>query len=415
MLKGSTVLLVTLVLGADAMALLLLDPAGIFSPSPSPSSSPVSPVESTRPQIHAAYACDLPDRHNATSWLDFGWEYLDVLHFGGQTVAVQPDGAATWWHADKCNPPVVPGEAGIIAHAHAQGLAVLLAAHWNNSLGSDALYIFFNDPAAMDASASNLCARAEEAHCDGISLDFEVGNVRFNASFKGLMAGYIARISAAASAQQLTVVPTLYMDLPTNTGVDGGATAAAASGGVVLMTYDYHWGCSDPVAGPNTPLIGNNGSNVNATVAFALADSMPAVDLLLGIAWYGREYPTVGPFYQAATNCSKDVPDQVARAYQAPLALKRATTKGDGGELWDASSQTPWYTFQDPERPFLWWEGYYDNERSLALKYEFMKAQSLKGILIWMLNGCTQTEAPYLWSGLDDAFGKRQSQRAGDH
>ena len=107
------------------------------------------------------------------------------------------------------------------------------------------------------------------------------------------------------------------------------------------------------------------------------------------------------------------MPDQVVKAYQAPLSLKRATNKGDGGELWDDLSQTPWYHFQDPDRPFLWWEGWFDNERSLALKYEFMKAQSLKGIMIWMLNGCTQAEAPYLWSGLDEAFGKRVLPRNG--
>ena len=57
-----------------------------------------------RPSIHAAYDCNLVDRKNATSWLDFGWEYLDVLNFGGQTVAVQRDGAATWWRPPRSGP-----------------------------------------------------------------------------------------------------------------------------------------------------------------------------------------------------------------------------------------------------------------------------------------------------------------------
>jgi hypothetical protein len=42
-----------------------------------------------RPSIHAAYDCNLVDRKNATSWLDFGWEYLDVLNFGGQTPTIR--------------------------------------------------------------------------------------------------------------------------------------------------------------------------------------------------------------------------------------------------------------------------------------------------------------------------------------
>ena len=367
-----------------------------------------------RPQIHAAYDCNLADEKNATSWRGFGWEFLDVFHFGGPTLAVQHDGTATWMGSTgsgRCNPVANPGEAAVITHAHAQGVQVLLAVHWNNSLGADALFRFYQDPAAMDAAAAAACARALEARCDGLSVDFEVGNTRFNATFKGLFAGFVRRVSASAHAHNLSaaVFPALFMDLPSNTGVDGAAVAAAASGGVVLMTYDYHWGCSDPVAGPNTPLIGNNGSNINATVRFALSRSMSATDLLLGIAWYGREYPTTSPVYQASTNCSTDpaVPDQRAKAYQAPLALKRARTLGIGGERWDASSQTPWYVFQDRERPFLWWEGYFDDARSLSLKYDLVKQLGLQGIMIWMLNGCTQTEAPELWAGLAAAFGKR--------
>eukprot|EP00937_MAST-01D_sp_MAST-1D-sp2_P005925 g5925.t1 len=363
-----------------------------------------------RPEVHAAYDCGLADRKNATSWLGFGWEYLDVLHFGGKTVAVQRDGAATWTSRVACNPSTNDGEAAIVAHAHARGVRVLLAIHWNNTLGPDALYRFWTDPDAMDTAAAGISARAREAHCDGLSVDFEVANTRFNASFKGLYAGFVRRVSAAARRRNLTaqVVPTVFMDLPTQVGVDGAALAAASSGGVVLMTYDYHWR-GDAVAGPNAPLFGNNGSNVNATVAFALGVGMQAPDLLLGIAWYGREWPTVSADYQAATNCSEAVPDQAARAFQAPLALRRARTLGRG-ERWDDLSQTPWYAFQDPDparQSYLWWEGYFDDARSLGLKYGLVRSRGLRGVMIWMLNGCTREEAPELWQGLDDAFGKR--------
>ena len=167
------------------------------------------------------------------------------------------------------------------------------------------------------------------------------------------------------------------------------------------MAYDYHWGCSDPFAGPNTPLIGNNGSNVNASVAWALQNNIAPSDLLLGVAWYGREYPTTGPEYSAPTNCTKVVANQDARAYQAPLALKRAKTLGLGGELWDDSTLTPWYYFKDRARPWLWWEGYFDNYRSITMKYDLVKSQHLRGILIWMLNGCTRTEAPDMWKALE--------------
>ena len=191
------------------------------------------------------------------------------------------------------------------------------------------------------------------------------------------------------------------MDIPQDVGRDVSAIVGSSSGGAVLMAYDYHWGCSDPLAGPNTPLIGNNGSNVNASVAWALQNNIAPSDLLLGVAWYGREYPTTGPEYGAPTNCTKVVANQDARAYQAPLALKRAKTLGLGGELWDDSTLTPWYYFKDRARPWLWWEGYFDNYRSITMKYDLVKSQHLRGILIWMLNGCTRTEAPDMWKALE--------------
>ena len=38
------------------------------------------------------------------------------------------------------------------------------------------------------------------------------------------------------------------------------------------------------------------------------------------------------------------------------------------GVQWDTSSATPWYAFKDPVRPWLWWQGFYDDARSLRYK-----------------------------------------------
>ena len=46
-----------------------------------------------------------------------------------------------------------------------------------------------------------------------------------------------------------------------------------------------------------------------------------------------------------------------------------------------------------------------------ALYDEVAKAQRLKGIMIWMLNGCTRTQAPELWQGIYEAFGPAQGPR----
>ena len=178
------------------------------------------------------------------------------------------------------------------------------------------------------------------------------------------------------------------------------------TGGLVLMAYDYHWGCSDTHAGPNTPMIGNHGMcadggcNVNNSVSVALDTlGVPPSNLLLGIAWYGREYPTTSSQYCGQTLCNASADDQRDKAYQAPLAAKRAAKYG---RRWDASTLTPWYVFQDLKRAWLWWQGYYEDAESVVYKYALARSRRLKGVLIWQLNGCTQGEAPQ--NDLDDVI-----------
>ena len=40
-------------------------------------------------------------------------------------------------------------------------------------------------------------------------------------------------------------------------------------------------------------------------------------------------------------------------------------------------------------------------------RYELAEARGLKGVMIWMLNGCTRSEAPAIGQGLAKAFGPR--------
>lgn len=112
---------------------------------------------------------------------------------------------------------------------------------------------------------------------------------------------------------------------------------------------------------------------------------------------WAERYPTNSSRYDAFTTCSASAKDQVARAYQAPLAAARA---GKYGRRWDATTLTPWYEFQDPQRPWLWWQGYYEDAELVAFKYSLVKHRRLKGVLLWMLNGCTQYEAPQMWQAL---------------
>ena len=68
------------------------------------------------------------------------------------------------------------------------------------------------------------------------------------------------------------------------------------------------------------------------------------------------------------------------------------------GRLWDNESLTPWYAFYSG----VWNQGWYDDEESLALKYDMIREADLQGAGIWALGyDGSRTE---LWDCLEESF-----------
>jgi hypothetical protein len=113
--------------------------------------------------------------------------------------------------------------------------------------------------------------------------------------------------------------------------------------------------------------------------------------IILGLPYYGYEWPTTSGSAGASTTGSGD-----AKFYSEAIALAESY-----GPLWNDESQTPWYRYQDGNNN--WHQGWYDDSLSLSLKYELAIDEDLLGIGIWAL-GYDGTE-PELWGALEDHFG----------
>ena len=68
------------------------------------------------------------------------------------------------------------------------------------------------------------------------------------------------------------------------------------------------------------------------------------------------------------------------------------------GKLWDESSQTPWYRYQNPN----WYQGWYDDSLSLSLKYDFAIENNLLGVGMWAMG--YDGNNPELWDLLSSKF-----------
>ena len=109
--------------------------------------------------------------------------------------------------------------------------------------------------------------------------------------------------------------------------------------------------------------------------------------LVLGLPWYGYDYPCVDlkdnicyikhvPF--RGVNCSDAAGRQIEYAELQDLLVSRAMSPAP---LWDQESASPYFNYEDSVggKHQVW----YDGVHSLKLKYEFAARGGLNGVAIW--------------------------------
>lgn len=108
--------------------------------------------------------------------------------------------------------------------------------------------------------------------------------------------------------------------------------------------------------------------------------------LVLGLPWYGYDYPCIElkdnvcfirhvPF--RGVNCSDAAGRQIEYAEIEDLVISRATY----GPEWDQDSASAFFNYEDSVggKHQVW----FDNVHSLKLKYEFAANEGLNGVAIW--------------------------------
>jgi spore germination protein len=156
---------------------------------------------------------------------------------------------------------------------------------------------------------------------------------------------------------------------------------AAASDGLFIMAYGYHYSSSDP--GPNSPLHGGDPWSDRA-IDWSVDDyrdnGTPDDKIIVGLPLYGRSWPTT----------DTSVPGD-ATGEGSSVTWVSAIAQGEQyGRHWDAVTSTP-YTFPDGTHQ-LW----YDDHQSLEDKIGWSVEQGLQGVGFWALT--YEDGDPDLWS-----------------
>lgn len=210
---------------------------------------------------------------------------------------------------------------------------------------------------------------------DGLNIDFEyIGtpDQKVRDGFSALIIDLYKIMREQYPGTVLTI--DTFVDAASATRIHDIPVLAQNSDGLVIMGYDFHTPQSS-VPGPVAPMEGG-GVSIKGLMASYL-DKAPADKLILGVPYYGYDWPVkqTGDKFEVS-----GVKQEVNAIPYAEIAEVTKRTK----ILWDENAQVPWYSYLDAvtnQNRVV----YFENVRSLSVKYDYIKQNKLQGVAIWAL------------------------------
>ena len=236
----------------------------------------------------------------------------------------------------------------------------------------------------------------QEVYADGINLDIE-DPTRNNTNDTYLLTVFVEEVVTAfknaSKDYQVTFDVAWSPDC-----IDGrcyqAKLIAEVTDFIVVMSYDERGQIFGPcIASANSALL---------TTAKGIEEyldlGIPPDKLVLGLPWYGYDYPCLELTEENV--CS--IPKVPYRGVNCSDAAGRQRGYGDICDLvftssidvmWNATLQSPFFNFkhQSTGQDHQMW---YDDPRSLSMKYVYAKQQGLKGLAFWNVDQLDYSDSP---------------------
>ena len=152
---------------------------------------------------------------------------------------------------------------------------------------------------------------------------------------------------------------------------------------IVPMIYDMVGGWPELSPGPNSPL-----GAVRTCVSEYSELGIPPSRLILGFPWYGYDFPcAAGTPAGSGGACVMAQPPppflRLEAGYGTVLDTweRRGASVAGAGVSWDNASSTPWFEYAATDGSIH--QCWYDDPRSLALKYAAAAECGARGVAFW--------------------------------
>lgn len=249
-----------------------------------------------------------------------------------------------------------------IRRARARGVKIELVLKAFNNENIEKLVLSNN---AQKTFISNAIQLVNSRSLDGINLDFEyVGDPSPNVreGFTRLVINLKSEL--ARQVPKSTVTIDTYIHSASVKRLFDVHELEPYTDAFIIMGYDVHTPKGEP--GPLAPMEGPFGI-IGSVQSFL--EKVPPEKIILALAYYGYDWPRSG----GNESQTKIIP------YAELAAASKNTTI-----QWDETSQTPWYSYTDPDSRISR-RVHFENSRSLGIKYDYVNQKDLKGIGIWAL------------------------------
>lgn len=281
-----------------------------------------------------------------------------IAYFG---VDVNPDGtvreSGSGWDGYQSQ-----DLADLVTRAHAAGDRVVLTAI---CFSQSALDHLTSDPNTWSRLGSTLVSLVAAKNLDGINLDFEGTGSSDQAGLDGLVAAVSAAMHAHDPSWQLTM-DTYASSAGDPAGFFDIAGLAPSVDAFFVMGYDMN---DMAIPSPTAPLNGS-GSFTDLQTLQEYTSVVAPSKVILGMPFYGYQWPTAGPGMGSP-----------ATGPPTPLSYAEIAAAG-GPTYWDPATDTPWTSYQVGGQ---WYQTWYDDPTSLALKAQLASMFHLRGVGIWAL------------------------------
>lgn len=313
----------------------------------------------------------------------------------------------------------------IFKRAHDNGTRVVLTV---TQMDQDAILMFLDDPSAQQRAIDQTTDMVVKRGIDGINIDVEyVGSPdfsyqeKFNVFVKNMTS--VMHKKVPGSRVTVSVLASSAKD-PIPNRQSGQKlydikSLSQNSDGIFMMAYDFATTSSD-YAIPTSPLYGHKEGKYWYDVSSAVEDFlklMPAEKLILGLPWYGYNYPVNTPQVKAPRNPGYyttywyrwrkywQFHEYSSHAQTYANAVEEITPAAANFQSgWDEYGQVGWKAHYDAAAG-VWRMIFLEDAKSLGIKYDFAKEKNLGGVGMWAL-GFDEGKTD-LWNVLREKFGAK--------